>query len=878
MTPTHYLRPLLAPKSVALIGASGGEGMLGRVVYENLLGGGFGGDLFAVDPARTAMFGRKPFRSLRGLPQVVDLAVICAPSAMVPRIVADCRGRARAAVILSGAPAASAADYQRWHRALAMAGRDAGVRILGPASLGIMRPTLGLNASFGAVAALPGRLALITQSGAVASAVLDFARAAGIGFASVAALGAALDVDFGEILEFALADPETDGIVLYVETLHDARAFLSALRAAARTKPVVVLKSGHAAAPRSAAGYGALPPDRVFDAALRRAGTVRAHSYTQLLAAAVMLQAGRIPVGNRLAIVTNGRGPGLMAADRAADTGVALAVPGAASSAALKALLPERCEPGNPLDVHGEATAEQFASAVRILLDDPDVDAVLALHVAVPAAPPAETAGAVALQAHGTRKPLLAAWLGAVERPEARVALERGGAVNFYTPENAVEAFSFLTAYRRNQQWLLEVPAPQAEPALPDVGVALRVRARAIAARRSALTAGETQVLLAAFGIPVALAVVVSGADAQAAARQIGYPVALDYETDGQLSSARANIRNAPTLLRAFAELRDGLSAAAGKKAGAEMIVRKDPQSAAGNAFRIGVYADAVFGPVIAFGAASARPAELALMLPPLNRRLAIALVGGLDNAALGGAGELLVDLLLKLSALACASPWVLELELAPLHIARAAIAIAGARAVIDARRPASSEGYRHMAIHPYPAELDTELKLKSGVSLRVRPIRPEDAAMEQAFVAGLSERSRYMRFMQHLPGLTPQMLERFTQVDYDRELALVALDDAAGQETIVAVARYVANWDRESAEFAIVIADAWHGRGLGSALMRMLIACARKRGFRRLVGSVLAINASMLALMKALGFVVVKDPDDRDQVIATLELRPARK
>ena len=877
MTPTHYLRPLLAPNSVVFVGTYG-AGTLGRVVYDNLLAGGYRGELFAVDPSGAKRFGRSSLRSLQALPRPVDLAIICAPPSQVPDVIADCRGRARAAVIASGAPGATSAEYARWMRELASAGRKAGVRLLGPASLGVMRPTLGLNASFGAIAALPGRLALISQSGAVAGAVLDFARAAGIGFASVTALGAAVDVDFGEILEFALADPETDGIVLYVETLHDARAFMSALRAAARTKPVVVLKAGRATSALPGPGDGALPPDQVFGAALRRAGTVRVHNYTQLLAAAVILQAGRIPGGNRLAIVTNGRGPGLLAADRANDVGVALARPAAATCAALKALLPGRCNAGNPIDVQGEATARQFAAAVRLLLDDPEVDAVLALHVATPSAPPGETAQAVAAATRGTRKPLLAAWLGAVDRPEARVALERGGAVNFYTPENAVEAFAFLAAYRRNQQWLLEVPAPQAEPPLPDIEVALRVRTRAIAARRSALTVGETQVLLAAFGIPVALAVVTSAADAQVAARQIGYPVALEYEIEAQVAPVRANIRNSSALARAHAELRVGIAAANPKPADVAVIVRKEPKPAAGHSLKLGLYADAVFGPVIAFGAAGAHPAELALMLPPLNRRLALDLVGGLDNPALDGAGEALIDLLLKLSALACASPWLAEIELAPVHVARGAAVVIGARASIDARRPPASEGYRHMAIHPYPAELETELTPKSGQSLRVRPIRPEDAAMEQAFVAALSEQSRYMRFMQHLRGLTPQMLERFTQVDYDRELALVALDESTDPEAIVAVVRYVANWDRESAEFAIVVADAWQGRGVGVALMRMLIDCARKRGFRRLVGSVLAINAPMLRLMQALGFVVEADPDDRDQVIVTLELRAARK
>jgi acetyltransferase len=871
MTAAHYLRPLLAPDSVAVVGASGRPGSLGRIVYENLLAGDFHGPLFAVNPKHATVLGRKAFASITAIARPVDLAVICAPAAAVPAILKDCRGQARAAVILSGAATANPAEYRRWRHELATRGREAGVRILGPASFGVIRTWLGLNATFGTVSALPGRLTLISQSGAVASALIEFARDRGIGFASVAVLGAGADVDFGEILEFALADPETDGIVLYVETVRDARAFLSALRAAARTKPVIVLKSGRVASQHTVPGYGTLEPDRVFDAALKRAGTVRVHSYTQLFAAAAILAAGRVPRGNRLAIVTNGRGPGLMAADRAAETGVALAALGSDTRAILATLLPRKRELGNPVDIESEATPEQFAAAIRALLADPSVDAVLALHVAVPAAPPTDTARAVAAAARDAGKPVLASWLGAVDRPEARAALEAGGIVNFYTPENAVEAFSFLAAYRRHQEWLLEAPSPQPELAAPDLAAAARVRARAIAAKRTVLTAGQTQALLAAFGIATApFAVVATLQSAQRSARRIGYPVTLGFDA-GQASPTRTNLRNGGMLARAFAEL--CLEQPLPRGAKRTVVVRRDFGSTALGAVKIGAYTDVVFGPVIAFGSVSAKPSELTLMLAPLSRRLAIDLVKDAAGADAPGEFEPHIDLLLHISALVCALPWVIEIELAPVQRTPGGVIVAAARAVIDARRATAPNRYRHMAIHPYPVELETVLTLKGGATLRVRPIRPEDAAMERAFVAGLSDQSRYLRFMQHLPALTPQMLARFTQVDYDRELALIALDG----EAIVAVARYVANPDRESAEFAIAVADAWQGKGLAYALMRMLIRCAGRRGFKRLIGGVLAVNAPMLALATALGFVAEPDPDARDQFIVTLELAPPK-
>jgi len=881
MNPTHHLWPLLAPRSVALVGASSRAGSLGRVICENLLAGGFNGQLYLVNPQHNSVLGRKAYRSLRAIDRPVDLAVICAPPRTVATIIGECRGRVRAVVVVRGAAGAQPESYLRWRRMLAARARSAGVRMLGPASFGIMRPSLGLDATFSAVPALPGKLALISQSGAIASAMVDFARAAGVGFSSVVALGAAGDVDFGEVLEFALSDIETDGIVLYVESVRDSRAFLSALRAAARTKPVVVLKSGRALAAASARSvpHTAIDPDRVFDAALRRAGTVRVQTYTQLFAAALMLGAGRSLArdsrGNRLAIITNGRGSGVMAADRAADTGIALATLSPQSVEALAAWMPSKCAPGGLVDLENEATPAQFAKALQTLIADRGVDAVLVLHASVPAAPATDTARAVAAVARGAEKPVLAAWLGAVDRPEAHAALEAGGIIHFHTPENGVEAFSFLAAYRRNQEWLLQVPPPQPDPLLPNLAAAARVRERALTAGRSRLSLGETQVLLAAFGITMPMALVTNVNDARTAARQLGFPVALEFDIDGRAVPARENLRTAAALSAAFAGLR-GRRARALR--GEHVIVRKK-LTVAGDAppTCVAVHTDAVFGPVIEFGGLRSAARERSLMLPPLNRTLALELIAGGQVEELRPephpVDEALVELLQNVSALVCALPWVVDLELAPIVTLRGKAMVIAASATIDPARPATSSGYRHMAIHPYPSELESDLELADGTVLRTRPIRPEDATLEQEFIGSLSERTRYMRFMQHLPALTPQMLARFTQVDYDRELALLALDDASGTDRIVAVARYVANPDGESVEFAIVVADAWQHRGVGHALLERLIGSAIARGYARMIGNVLTQNSPMLAFMRTMGFTVRRDPHDSEQMLVTLEL-----
>jgi acetyltransferase len=489
----------------------------------------------------------------------------------------------------------------------------------------------------------------------------------------------------------------------------------------------------------------------------------------------------------------------------------------------------------------------------------------------VPAAPPVATAEAVAAAARTADKPVLAAWLGVIDQPEARVALDAGGIANFFTPEIAIDAFASVAAYRRNQEWLLEVPPPLPALSAPDLAAAERLRAQASAADRSRLTDTESGALLAAFGIPAAPVCAASTvAAARAFARGVGYPVVL--EGDGRGAALRPGLRDGRMLERAWADLvADKSVRPGGGRRG--FIVRKQLEFALAREARIVVRTDPLFGPVIAYGATSALASELALMLPPLNRRLAIDLIAGAHVAGASPEVQPLVALLLELSALLCALPWVVEMELDPVVVSPVAAVVARASIGVDPSRVRLADGYRHMAIHPYPVELETSVRLPSGAVLKLRPIRPEDADLERAFVASMSEQSRYRRFMQHLPALTPQMLARFTQVDYDRELALIALDGAAPAEAIVAVARYVANPDRESAEFAIAVADAWHGRGLGRAMMRALIACAKRRGFRRLLGIVLASNEPMLALSRQLGFVAQRDRDDPDQIIVTLEL-----
>jgi acetyltransferase len=817
----HYLRPLVSPASVAMVGASEREGSVGRVAFANLIGGGFSGALHAVNPRHASVLGRPVVASLSAIAQPVDLAVIATPPAAVIGVLEQAPAVSlKAAVVMTAPPPGAGAAA--WNQAVRDTARRHGVALIGAGAFGVIRTDIGLDATFCAPKARPGRLALVAQSGAVATALLDFAAPQSFGFSTVISLGTGLGVGFAELLDCLAIDPTTDGILLFVEDPGEARLFVSALRSAARIKPVIVLKAGRSIeAPRHPSR------DAVFDAALRRAGAVRVQNYTELFAAARILSTGRIARGDRLAIVSNGRGPALLAADSAAERGVALATLAGATGEALDGVLPADTARHNPVDLRGDAPPQRMADVIALVLADPGVDAVVALHVSRPAMPALDAARAVAEAARSSRKPVLGAWLGALDRHDVQLALEEGGIVNFYTPENAVAAFSFLATHRRNQAWLLEAPPLQPEPEPLDLDAAERLRTRVAETGRVLLVREEIDALLGAFGIAT-----------RAAQR-------------GDRSRARVD------------------SPARGHET--EVVV--------------GVATDPVFGPVIMVGPAGrVDGGRVALMLPPLNRRLAHDLLAE-ARARIGIAGtthpdrvevdDALVRLLVRVSTLVGASPWLTELALGAITLHGDRAEVGEARARVDpARRPQA--GYRHMAIHPYPAELIEEVTLRDGSRVTLRPIRPEDAELEREFVEALSPQARYFRFFYQLNELTPTMLARFTQVDYDREMALVAVADVGhphGHPSFVAVARYIANPDGESAEFAIVVTDAWQKRGLAHALMTRLIASARKRGLERLVGLVLRDNAAMLALAQAEGFVARDDPGAPEQVIVALDL-----
>ena len=875
----HALAPLLAPLSATLVGATEREGALGRLVWQNLYACGLRGALRPVNPKHEKVFGQRCYARLRDLPEPPELAVFVAPARTLPGLI-DEAGRAgiRAAVVLSSGFGEAGPSGQRLQQDMLVAARAHGLRLLGPNCLGLMRTDVGLNATFSPVGAASGGLALVSQSGAICTAVLDWARPAGVGFSSVVSLGGAADIDFGEVLDFLVEDHSTEAILMYVEGIRDGRRFISALRAAARVKPVVALKVGrHASGSRAASSHtGALVgSDAVFDAALRRSGTVRVRTYTQLVAAARLLAACRGRGGGSLAIVTNGGGPGVMAADSATDNGVRLATLAAPTIERLDAVLPAQWSRANPVDIVGDAPAQRFADATQTVLEDPGVDALLVMYSPVAVTPPADAARAVVdgMRRANRQKAVLGAWLGDLRPGDARQYLESQGIPNFYTPENAVEAFSYLCAYQRNQAQLLEVPpvlSTSAHAAAPNLAAAASIRDAALSSGRTLLSEHESKAVLRAFGIPVPASIPVTSRDeAVAAARTIGFPVAMkvlspDITHKSDVGGVRLNIKDVDQAAIAYDAMLRQVGSARPQARIDGAVVQPMLSYAHAREVLIGVATDPVFGPVISFGAGGVSVEavrDTAIALPPLNTSLAAELIARPRVARLlegyrdvpAADVEALAALLTGVSTLVCMAPWVRELDLNPVLAHPGGAAIADARIVIDPGRVQALARYGHMAIHPYPAELEGILQLRDGRRLAVRPMRPEDAGLERAFVRQLSEQSRYLRFHDRLAELSPHMLARFTQLDYDRELALVVLP--ADLSAFAAVGRYVPNPDGVSAEFALAVADAWQGLGLGRALLERLCALAKAAGYRALEGHILSENADMLGLAQHLGF-----------------------
>jgi len=875
---TRNLDALFEPKSIALIGASNQPRSVGAVTAKNLFEAGFAGPIVTVNPHEQAIRSTINYHSVEELPLAPDLAVIATPPPTVPEIVASLGARGTRAVIVvtAGFGEGGSAEGGELRRRTLEAAKPHLVRILGPNCLGFISPAKGINASFAHLTPLTGGLAFISQSGALVTAAIDWATARGFGFSHVISIGDMIDVDFGDLLDYLALDQLTHAILLYVESIVEARKFMSAGRIAARNKPVLVLKSGRSSAGAKAAmsHTGALAgADLVYDAAFRRAGMLKVKELGELFEAVTTLSAGIQVKGDRLTVVTNGGGAGVLAADALEEQGGRLATLSTETLAKLDSLLPRIWSRGNPIDVLGDASPERYRGAVEALLGEPETDAILVMNCPTAVADSLGAATALVESLPAERSmPVLTAWLGETAALPARRLFAANKIATYETPDDAVTAFLHLCAYGRNQELLLETPLARPGTDAPDREVARKLVAEVLAVSRPLLTEPEAKSVLEAYAIPtVDTRTARDPAEAARIAAEIGGRVAIkilspDIVHKSDVGGVRLDLSGAE-VESAAREMLDKVRGRAPQArltgfAIEEMIRR--PQ-----AFELlaGIADDPVFGPVILFGqggTAAEIIRDRAIGLPPLNLVLAREMIGRTRVARLlegyrdhpAAAIDEVAVTLVKLSQLLIDVPEITELDINPLIADSEGVLALDARIVVR-----SSAAADRLAIRPYPSEFEETIALADGATVFVRPIRPEDQPKLVAMVMESKPRDIYLRFFSLMRQFPHMMAARLSQIDYSREMAFVAIapPGSADAGDILGVAHMIADPNNERAEFAVMVRSDWHGRGLGFKLMQTVITCADRRGIGTLYGDVLRENTTMLQMARALGFKVEK-------------------
>ncbi|MDL2355956.1 MAG: bifunctional acetate--CoA ligase family protein/GNAT family N-acetyltransferase [Pseudomonadota bacterium] len=881
----HYLTALFAPASIVVFAgkpdAPDEQSAYGRGITAQIGASGFAGPVTFLDIDVRGSLGELAQSH-------ADLAIIALPDAELARAL-EVAGRLQckaALIISSGVGAAQAGELHAIARAH-------GIQLLGPNCLGYQRPRLNINASVAGALAQPGSLALVSQSGALTASILDWANQNAVGFSSVVSLGPNTAVGLAQTLDFLASDPATHSIVIYMEGIVDARAFLSALRAAANTKPVVVLKAGRKAAGSQAAltHSGAIVgSDEVFDAALRRAGAVRVKSFNQLFSAAKCLASRYRPVGTRLAVVTNGGGPGVLAADWIAELGLELACLSPAAAAALQGQLPPLATLTHLLDLSEEAGPEHYRAAIAACAGDSAVDGILAIYSPKLGGDPGAVAQALADFNASLSKPLLSCWMGDAKVAAARQIITGAGIASFRTPEAAVDAFSNIASFYQNQQMLQQTPPPLSDLAKPDLDGARMLIDSVLAERRNVLTEMESKSLLAAFHIPITQTILARSAnEAILIASQLGYPVALkidspDIAHKSDVQGVVLNVQGAAGVRDVYHDMMASVRQLLPEARINGVSVQKMAGMKHGREMYIGVATDEPFGPVIGFGAGGTMIElidDRAVELPPLNQFLAQRLIGRVRSAATLGEWrgapavnrEAIEHILLRVSEMVCELPQLREMDINPLIVDASGALAVDARILVSGAARATRR-YDHLAILPYPSSCTHDWPLRGGGQYTLRAIQPDDASMLQDFMRRLSDQARYYRFVSTSREHSERMLARYTLIDYDREMALVAVfrertpDTDGGfteTERIIGVSRYVANPDLTSCEFSLVVDDQFSGQGLGSRLMLSIMDAARNKGLSAIEGLVLSKNSGMLKLMNSLGFAVSRYVDDPD-------------
>ena len=887
---------LLRPRSIAVIGASNRPGSLGRTVMRNLLIGDFNGSILPVNPNHRTVAGVLSYPGVGDLPITPDLALICTPPATVPALVAELgeRGSKAAIILTAGFEIVQQQTGIDYRQAILDAARPHLMRLLGPNCVGLLSPHVGLNASFAPAPAQPGKIAFVTQSGALATAVLDWANSRDLGFSHFISLGNCWDVDFGDVLDYLGSDPDTHSILLYIESVTGARKFMSAARAASRNKPVIVIKAGRRAegAAAAASHTGALAgSDAVYDAAIRRAGMLRVDRIEDLFNTAELLGRDIQITGDRLVVMTNGGGAGVMAADAIGEDGARLTELSEETIAKLDTVLPVNWSRRNPIDIIGDAPTERYAKTLEILAESPEIDATLLIQAPTAINPSIDIAEALLPIIKRSPHPILTCWLGGNTAQAARTLYSANKIPDFDTPEKAVDAFSHLVDFRRNRALLAETPPSLPAELQPDRKTAAKIIAKALAEGRDLLSEPEAKEIMACYEIPVVETRIVADTDeALAAADGIGYPVALKILSDeishkSDVGGVVLDIEDAEQLRAATVSMReriDDLMPEAAIKGFTVQSMARRPQ-----AFELilGAKEDAVFGPILLFGQGGTSveiTGDQAIGLPPMNMNLARHLVEETRISRLlkGYRDRKPVDLeavylsIVRIAQLIADLPEVIELDINPL------LADSDGVIALDARisiRQSAVSGIQRLAIRPYPKELEETVEI-GGEALLLRPIRPEDEPEHRRFLETMAPDDIYFRFFGAIKNFGHAQIARLTQIDFDREMAFIAVspDTGSGDETL-GVIRILSDPDNIEAEFAVIVHSSMQERGLGNALMRKMVAYCRQRGMERIVGDVLPNNQPMLALATKYGFVQDRPVDER-VIKLRLDLTEARQ
>ncbi|MFZ6689897.1 GNAT family N-acetyltransferase [Undibacterium sp. SXout11W] len=880
----HYLSPLFSPKSIVVFAGCGADSTptseQAQILVENFKNAGYTGPLTYLNIDMSGTLGDL-------VKSRVDLAIIALPNEQISAAleVAGSIHCKSALIISSGVDAIDAKKLQD-------IATNYGMSLLGPNCKGFQRPNQQLNASTLGRMTQKGSTALVSQSGSVSTSILDWASSNGVGFSAVVSLGSHTIVDIAQVLDFLAEDSATQSIVVYLEGIRSARNFMSALRAAAVAKPVIIMKAGRNQMGTQVATThtGAqVASDDVFDAALKRAGAVRVQTFVQLFSAVKCLSSRYLPVGGRLAIISNGGGPAVMAADWVNQLKLQVGKLSIEAAAGLLAQLSKQASITDILDLGENADAKHYSSAVRACLASADIDGVLVLMSPKPLLDINGISQALADLQPSISKPLITCWMGDDLVASGRAILNNVSIPTFRTPEAAVDAFYNIASFHQNQQLLHQVPSSLSELATPDIEGAHILIENILTERRKVLTEMESKALLSSFHIPVTKTILARSAnEAILVANQLGYPVALKIDSSdivhkSDVRGVALNIHNATGVRDTWLEMMATVSRLKPEAKINGVTVQNMSGKPDGRELYIGVRTDAQFGPVISFGAGGTMIeliADRALELPPLNQFLARRLIDRVRSAETLGAWrgapetdrESLERILLRVSEMVCALPQLREMDINPLILDATGALVVDARIVIEQTAPAHN--YEHLAILPYPSNQESEWPMRNGNRYKIRPLHPHDAEMLQTLVRNLSPESRYFRFISSMRELPERMLARFTLIDYDREMAMVAtyqerVPKPEGgftvTEKIIAVSRYVTNPDKSSCEFSLLVADEFNGQGLGSRMMSSIIDVARSKGLTTMEGLVLAKNTGMLKLMRSLDFkihIYEEDPD----------------